>query len=136
MAGVKKDKKNTTEPETDFSTFTSIQKEEARSSDTTNLFQALSQKPEDSVKSDTSAFVPFMSKKEAASEETSSLRIIPNVNNIETEPTGFTAISPSDSNDMTGDDTASKSSDLLVCGSYGAVLSSDYIFCNKCGNKL
>ncbi|GAH76348.1 unnamed protein product, partial [marine sediment metagenome] len=57
-----------------------------------------------------------------------------NVADIEADSstfTAFTSIQP-----IQEEKPKSKSSDLLVCEQCGTILSSNYAFCNKCGNKL
>ncbi|MFX0176869.1 MAG: hypothetical protein ACFE85_11625, partial [Candidatus Hodarchaeota archaeon] len=67
-------------------------------------------------------------------EESSTLRIIPNVADIESESIYFTVIKPTTPTKKKGE--KAKSTDLIICEQCGAILSSDYAFCNKCGNKL
>jgi hypothetical protein len=97
---------------------------------TSSLFQALKQRSEGEKEEKPKAFVPFIASVKKKEELTSKLRIIPNIADIEKEPSSFIAI-PS-----TEPVTKTKSKDFLTCEQCGAILSSDYAFCNKCGNKL
>ncbi|MFW9826261.1 MAG: GTP-binding protein [Candidatus Thorarchaeota archaeon] len=96
-----------------------------------NLFQTLAKKSETSEKDSVVAFMPFIPKKSDEPQETSTLRIIPNVSDIEHKPTSF---NPTESVKV----STSKSSktDIIICKQCGAILSSDYQFCNKCGSQL
>ena len=99
-----------------------------------SLFQTLTQKTEPVTTSHSVPFVPFTGESKTTEEGKSKLRIIPNVADIEAESstfTAFTSIQP-----IQEEKPKSKSSDLLVCEQCGSILSSDYAFCNKCGNKL
>jgi len=102
------------------------------SSSKTSLFQTLSQKAEDTTTPLTSSFVPFSATKESEIEETSTLRIIPNVEDVETKPAAFTPIQSS--KPIQEQPTTGK--EMIVCKKCGAILSADYAFCNKCGTKL
>jgi hypothetical protein len=100
-----------------------------------SLFQTLSQNIDDNaedIRRDT--FVPFVSSEKTFKEESSTLRIIPNVTDIENEPSSFTAFAPTEAKSKQAE--LEKSKELLVCKQCGATLSSDYAFCNKCGSKL
>ncbi len=102
---------------------------------TPSLFQTLSQRLDESTQdiiSDT--FVPFTGEEGASKEKSSTLRIIPNVADIENEPSSFTAFTPTQTDTI--ESKEQKSKELLVCKQCGAILSSDYAFCNKCGSKL
>ena len=110
-------------------------KEEPTPSSSSSLFQTLSQKTDQIPQTESDSFVPFISptEKQMNKEQSSSLRIIPNVADIESEPSSFTVIRKSPEQELKQE---SKSGDLLICDQCGATLSSDYAFCNKCGNKL
>ncbi|MFX0029583.1 MAG: GTP-binding protein [Candidatus Hermodarchaeota archaeon] len=99
-----------------------------------SLFQTLTQKGEETVTSQSSAFVPFSETKKTQIQEESKLRIIPDATDISKKPSGFTPLQPA----TTTKDIAPKSNgkELIVCKNCGAVLSSDYAFCNKCGTRL
>ncbi|MFW9771479.1 MAG: GTP-binding protein [Candidatus Thorarchaeota archaeon] len=99
----------------------------------TSLFQTLTQRTGEITEEKTITSPPFVATKKLESEETSKLRIIPNIAETETQPIGFMPITPSFSEKQ---NEPSKSQELLVCKQCGAVLSSDYAFCNKCGSKL
>ncbi|MFX1410349.1 MAG: GTP-binding protein [Promethearchaeota archaeon] len=95
-----------------------------------SLFQALTKKAEESDLT-TSSFVPFIATGKAKTEESSKLRIIPNVADIKsTSPA--TPVIPI--NQKKEKPPASK--EIIICKQCGAILSSDYAFCNKCGTKL
>ena len=101
---------------------------------TPSLFQALTQKEEEPEKAQSDSFVPFSEAVKTQNQEKSKLRIIPNAADIETKPSSFTPI-------QSMPKTKSKSSssdkkDLTICKNCGAMLSSDYAFCNKCGSQL
>ncbi len=99
-----------------------------------SLFQTLSQRTEEIPSESSSPFIPFTATKRVGEEEKSKLRIIPNVADIESNFTSFTAITSSDS--VQEEKQKGKKKDLLICEQCGTILSSDYAFCNKCGNKL
>jgi len=94
---------------------------------TPSLFQTLSQKTE-TEKTSGATFMPFTAKQETETQETSKLRIIPNVSDLErttspTQPVQKQHKKPS-------------RKEIIICKQCGAILSSDYQFCNKCGLKL
>jgi len=99
-----------------------------------SLFQTLTQKFEENSIGQSTSFIPFNAIKKSEEEEKSKLRIIPNVADIESEPSKFKAIAST--LNVQDEKKEPKSKDLLVCEQCGAILSSDYAFCNKCGNKL
>ncbi|TFG12215.1 MAG: GTP-binding protein [Promethearchaeota archaeon] len=119
----KKDKKN------------ELKREKSEEIGAPSLFQTLSQRIDDTTEEIASDnFIPFSSPDDSFKEESSTLRIIPNVADIETEPSSFTAFTPTQTE--TEQPESQKSKELLVCKQCGATLSSDYAFCNKCGSKL
>jgi small GTP-binding protein len=99
-----------------------------------SLFQTLTQKSEPSTTEESIPFMPFSGSGKTKEEGASKLRIIPNVADIETESSGFTAFTPTQPIEKEKPKLISK--DLLICEQCGSILSSDYAFCNKCGNKL
>ncbi|GAG77509.1 unnamed protein product, partial [marine sediment metagenome] len=99
-----------------------------------SLFQTLTQKFEENSINQSTPFIPFSATKKPEEEEKSKLRIIPNVADIGSEPSKFTAFTSTQT--VQEEKTEPKSKDLLVCEQCGAILSSDYAFCNKCGSKL
>ncbi|MFX1324404.1 MAG: GTP-binding protein [Promethearchaeota archaeon] len=101
---------------------------------TPSLFQTLAQKGEDAPSAASSAFIPFSKTEEAQVQESSKLRIIPNAADIDTKPSGVTPLQSV----STPQKESSKSSgkELIICKNCGAILSSDYAFCNKCGTEL
>ena len=118
-----------------MSQMTKNKKEKIPPSESTSLFQTLTQKIDQIPQTQSESFVPFISPtgKQRKKEESSSLRIIPNVADIESEPSSFTVIKKGPEQELKQE---SKSKDFLICDQCGAILSSDYAFCNKCGNKL
>ena len=104
---------------------------QAEISEPSTLFQALTQKSDDTS---TSPFVPFSAEEESKIQETSKLRIIPNVTDLESQASGFTPIQSTPSVQKTQHEPLKK--EIIVCKQCGAILSADYAFCNKCGNKL
>lgn len=100
-----------------------------------SLFQTLTKKSEESQESPADSVLSFSSpiEKEIKTEESSSLRIIPNVSDVEQEFSSFTVIKASPEQELKQE---SKRKNFLICNQCGATLSSDYAFCNKCGNKL
>ena len=108
--------------------------QESPSSEQSSLFQTLTHRTEE-IQADSSApFVPFTATKSIEEEEKSKLRIIPNVADIDSNFTSFTAITSSHS--VQEEKQKETKKDLLVCEQCGTTLSSDYAYCNKCGNKL
>jgi len=103
-------------------------------SSTPSLFQALTQKGDETTTVQLPHFVPFSEKKESQIQEESKLRIIPNAADIGSKPSGFTPIQPTPA--PLGEGAKSGSKDLIICKNCGAILSSDYDFCNKCGTHL
>ena len=100
---------------------------------TPSLFQALTQKTEVVKKEESAPFVSFATNEKSKREESSTLRIIPNVADIEPDFNSFTVITSSSEPSIDGEP---KPNDFLTCSQCGVILSSDYAFCNKCGNKL
>jgi len=96
------------------------------------LFQTLTQKEDKTAKAQSSHFVPFSETKESQVQETSRLRIIPNAADIESKPSSFTPIQSTPQ----GEASKSGSKELIICKNCGAILSSDYAFCNKCGTSI
>jgi len=97
-----------------------------------SLFQTLTQKTEDLTTDQSVPFMPFTGENNTKEEGKSTLRIIPNVADIETNSSNFTAFTST----QPIQEEKPKSKDLLICEQCGSILSSDYAFCNKCGNKL
>ena len=103
--------------------------------DTGSLFQTLTQKTEEFPTDQSVPFMPFVGEGNTKEEGASKLRIIPNVADIEAEPNNsFTAFTSSPQ--IQEEKPKGKSNELLICEQCGSILSSDYAFCNKCGNKL
>ena len=103
------------------------------SSEPSSLFQTLTQRTEEIPVESSASFVPFTATKRVDEEEKSKLRIIPNVADIDSNFTSFTAITSSHS--VQEEKQKEKKKDLLICEQCGTMLSSDYAYCNKCGNK-
>ncbi len=104
------------------------------SSETSSLFQALTKRTEEIPAESSASLFPFTATKRVDEEEKSKLRIIPNVADIDSNFTSFTAITSSHS--VQEEKQKEKKKDLLICEQCGTMLSSDYAYCNKCGNKL
>ena len=104
------------------------------SSEPSSLFQNLTQKTEENPEESSVSFIPFTATKKVKEEEKSKLRIIPNVADIDRNFTSFTAITSSHS--VQEEQTKEEKKDLIICEQCGTTLSSDYAYCNKCGNKL
>ena len=99
-----------------------------------SLFQTLSQRSEVESQSQSVPFMPFTGERKTKEEGASKLRIIPNVADVEANSNSFTAFTSAQQ--IEEEKPKSKSKDLLICEQCGSILSSDYAFCNKCGNKL
>jgi ribosomal protein L40E len=117
------------------------------------LFETLSKKT-DSTSSQPLSFMPFTSKETPTVQEPSKLRIIPNVADFNNAQSPTPSVKPSstvfDSYQQPkasqeqpiipprDDKKASKksTSTMIICPQCGAMLSSEYAFCNKCGSKL
>jgi hypothetical protein len=91
-------------------------------SQSSSLFDTLSKRSKAKGSSKKGPFVPFMSSDEQESQEApeSDVGFIPDAE--ETQPSG-------------GSETPA-ASDKVTCPNCGARLNSDYMFCNKCGEKL
>ena len=100
-------------------------------SETPSLFQTLTQRSEEITEETSTTVLPFVATKKIEPEEPSKLRIIPNVEDIEADPSGFMQIAPPSSKQQ-----KETSQELSVCEQCGATLSADYAYCNKCGAKL
>ncbi|MHA1350656.1 MAG: GTP-binding protein [Promethearchaeota archaeon] len=105
-----------------------------QNSERSSLFQTLTQRTEENSEESSVSFVPFTATKKVDEEEKSKLRIIPNVADIDRNFTSFTAITSSHS--VQEEKQEEKKKDLIICEQCGTTLSSDYAYCNKCGNKL
>ncbi|MFX1503262.1 MAG: zinc-ribbon domain-containing protein, partial [Promethearchaeota archaeon] len=132
-----KPKKEKKEKDESKQTKSPVSRQPVPEKDTTSvpsLFQTLSQKVDSTEKALAESFVPFRAEKESQSQETSKLRIIPNVSDLETKQT----ISSFNQKATPVQPSVSKSSgkEMTICKQCGATLSSDYAFCNKCGAKL
>ena len=126
----KKEKKSTVEGVTPEQKSSQV----STSSTPSSLFQTLSQRTEELPEESSVSYVPFAATKKVDGEEKSKLRIIPNVADIDRNFTSFTAITSSHS--VQEEKQKETKSDLLICEQCGTTLSSDYAYCNKCGNKL
>jgi hypothetical protein len=99
-----------------------------------SLFQTLTQKGEETTDSQSSPFVPFRETKKSQVQEESKLRIIPDASDISRKPSGFTPLQSTNTTPNKKSNSGSK--ELIICKNCGAMLSSDYAFCNKCGTHL
>jgi len=100
-----------------------------------SLFQALSSKADDKSQK-SSAFMPFIPKSSSETSEISKLRIIPNVANIDSTSSSSNDLTAIPSAPTTKTKAKSNKKEIIICKQCGAMLSSDYAFCNKCGAKL
>jgi len=116
----KKEKKEKIESKTTVSVPTTPT---AEVSSTSSLFQTLSQKTDETEKSTVADFMPFTAKKRTEIQEVSKLRIIPNISDVESKP-------------VQSEVSKSSEKEIIMCRKCGAILSSDYQFCNKCGTPL
>ena len=104
--------------------------EEAEAS-SSSLFDTLYQrKPSIST---TSAFVPFSPDEKVAAKENPFLKFIPNVAEIGSEQSKDIGkkVKPT----FQAQPQPEKKKEIIICNQCGSILSSDYAFCNKCGNK-
>ena len=116
--------------------------EQAKStSGASNFFQAISEKTNDSIPS--SPFIPFTGIEKTKSQEVSTLKTIPNVADIISAPISSPKIPSETSISDVPNFPAfqqpakkEKKTEIIICKQCGAMLSSDYAFCNKCGGKL
>ncbi|MFX1327654.1 MAG: GTP-binding protein [Promethearchaeota archaeon] len=106
----------------------------AEETSTSSLFQTLTQKSDETEKASVTAFMPFTAKKGTEPEQTSKLRIIPNVSDLESQPSQFSGTQSKPS--IQSDTQKRARKEIIICKQCGAILSSDYAFCNKCGSKL
>jgi len=126
---------------------TTPQKEQK--SDVPTLFQTLTQKTDQQASSQSPAFIPFGATDAPDKQEASNLRIIPNVADFESktpskssQPVIFkSSTEPSVPEAPTiptikRDDQSPRKKDVIICPYCGAMISSEYAFCNKCGGKL
>jgi small GTP-binding protein len=130
MKKTKKDKKE----ETQIVSFMTFPTTSQATPATNSLFQALKQKQEEEKEEQSKTFIPFIANEKKTQESSTTLRIIPNITDIEKESSSF--LEKPASQPLPKEELKSKSKDLLICEQCGAILSSDYAFCNKCGNKL
>jgi Ras-related protein Rab-11A len=99
-----------------------------------SLFQALTQKDDESEEIQSTSFVPFSKTEETQNQGKSKLRIIPNAADLEVKPSTFTPLQTTPRTQSKGSKSDKK--ELIICKNCGAMLSSDYTFCNKCGSQL
>ena len=100
-------------------------------SETPSLFQTLTQRTEEITEETSPTVLPFVATKKIEPEEPSKLRIIPNVEDIKAEPSGFMQITPPSNKQH-----KETLQELSICKQCGTTLSADYAYCNKCGAKL
>ena len=99
-----------------------------------SLFQALTQKSEEAVQTKTPFFTPFTAATEPELEKASKIRIIPNISDIENKPRAVSVVPSTPAIKQQAQEQ--KKREIIICKQCGAILSSDYMFCNKCGSKL
>lgn len=108
----------------------------------TSFFQAISQKSiEPTPSAPESPFVPFIDSKKAETEETTKPMAIPNIADIINQPgtktsTGATTSELTRFPAFQPQTQKAKKKEIIICKQCGAMLSTDYMFCNKCGSKL
>ncbi|MFX1340572.1 MAG: zinc ribbon domain-containing protein, partial [Promethearchaeota archaeon] len=138
-----------TSPQEKKETFVPFQaaQPEKKEPEVSTLFQTLTQKSEPPEPAQSASFIPFGDKTTTDKQESSTLRIIPNVADFEKDvkqtpstphlPEFFdTTPEPIIPKVTDSSKTQSTRKDIIICQYCGAMLSSDYAFCNKCGAKL
>lgn len=130
----KKEKKDKIENAISETFIPSQKTSEVENSSPSSLFQTLSKKTEEPEQSAVTSFVPFSEKEESKTQKSSKLRIIPNTGNKQPSPTSFTPIQSTPLIQTENSKSAGK--ETSTCKQCGSVLSSDYMYCNKCGTKL
>jgi small GTP-binding protein len=137
MKKVKKEKKEKPKKEEKEEIKTKTQKpieiptETEKVTTTPSLFQTLIKKTEEIAQPIASTpFVPFVATKKPKEQETSKLRIIPDATDIET-----TKSKPSKA-PIPKEIQRTPGKEIIICKQCGSILSSDYAYCNKCGQKL
>ncbi len=100
------------------------------------FFQAISSKTEASSGSKPAPFAPLMGSKKAEKAEGSTLRIIPNIVDSENMVSSADKMTPVPTFTVEKQEQKPKKKEVIICRQCGALLSSDYAFCNKCGAKL
>ena len=108
----------------------------------TSFFQAISQKTTEPIlDAPDSAFIPFMNAQKTESEETTKPMAIPNIADIISQPSQKTSAGATTSEAPSfpafqPQPQKAKKKEIIICKQCGAMLSTDYMFCNKCGSKL
>ncbi len=101
------------------------------------FFQAISSKAEAANASKPAPFATFMGgAKNPDKSEGSSLRIIPNIVDSENVNISSSKMTPVPTFSPEKQEQKPKKKEVIICKQCGALLSSDYAFCNKCGAKL
>jgi small GTP-binding protein len=137
----KKQKFEEFEPMPEIPFQTKISKDEE--SESPSLFQTLTEKTKESTQAQVAPFMQFTATDKSAATETSNLRIIPNVADIDNESFNVPEIPSEPTIPYIASESANQKQaqaqhkkELVICSHCGAMLSSDYAFCNKCGAKL
>jgi small GTP-binding protein len=107
------------------------------------LFQTLTQKSDKTTQASSSSFIPFGTGDTSEKEDSSELRIIPNIADLEPQKTQPSSILSQPQTEVKSsipnfqrETKTSETKDIIICPYCGAMLSSEYAFCNKCGAKL
>ena len=127
----KKDKSKKEEILPQVPSFDQIVTSSAETQTKGSLFETLTSKVEQRETSPASPFVQFRAEEKVEKEHKTSLRIIPNEPEEPSTASDFVVLT----SDTTPSSTPGAKS-TKICKNCGAVLSSDYVFCNKCGSKL
>ncbi|TFG22046.1 MAG: GTP-binding protein [Promethearchaeota archaeon] len=124
-------KKVTAEPRIPLQTATPTPPEQE--SRAPSFFQTMSQKSSESNPSE--HFVPFTATEKPTRDQDTEIKIIPNVADI-IQPKTPSGTKTNDITSLVKPAQAQKKKETIICSQCGAMLSSDYAFCNKCGSKL
>ncbi len=98
-----------------------------------SFFQTMSQKSSES--NPNAHFIPFTATEKPTREQDTEIKIIPNVADI-IQPKPPSGTKTKDITSLIKPAQAPKKKETIICSQCGAMLSSDYAFCNKCGSKL
>jgi Ras-related protein Rab-11A len=120
---------------------------EKSKSETPNLFERLSKKTDQIATPQSAQFIPFGAKQTSSDQEPSKLKIIPNIADLEERQGQVPSQKPSTGifenyqqkeplGSTRGEIPATRKSNMVICPQCGAMLSSEYAFCNKCGSKI
>lgn len=105
---------------------------EAETQPRSSLFDTLTQKAVTLSAPKEAMFSPFGTEDKNPPKKESTLTIIPPKEDVEPIPSTFATLG-NKKNELS---EKSKKADIVICKQCGAILSKDYMFCNKCGNRL